>query len=283
VSQIRLVLQVLRPGGGSLTSAAGGTALGANDGAVHAFYKIPREELLEVVRSLAALRDRNGTTAGNTVGVHPLLAKHGLGSDYARELQALLLAHIGAKRLTRVTFFARTAAREPEWPFGIFEVVGGKLAAQKIVTLDVDRQILEGAGPLKVVRPPTKSKDNPGALLSVFGASRTANAAERSAFAATLRIQHPGLNTPETMACAECHAAQRMQSSGESVLGLRAADFAADHYASSVVPPAGRIEAENFHSCGYLGTNLAVSTRTANETAAVLSAFDALLGIAPAR
>jgi hypothetical protein len=275
VNQIRLVLQVIRPGGGT---PGGGAQLAANDGAVHAFYEIPREELLELVRRLAALRDRNGITAGNTLGVHPLLAKTGLGSEYARELQAMLLSHVGARRLTRVTFFARTAAREPEWPFGIFDVAGGKLAPQKIVTLGLERQVLEGAGPVKVVRPATSSKDNPAALLPVFGPSRSASAAERAAFAAALRIQNPGRHTPETMACAECHAAQRLQSSGEAVLGLRVADFREDHFASTVLAPGGRIEAENFHSCGYLGTSLAVSTRTANETAVVLGAFDVLLG-----
>ena len=273
VSQIRLVLQVLRPGGGSLTSSG---AMGANDGAVHVFYRIPREELVSLAGDLASLRKRHGASVMDRIGVHPLLAR-GAGGAEASELQALVLRHVGAERLTRVTFFARTAAKEPLWPFGIFDVVGGKLVGQKIPTVGVDRQKLEGAGPIKVVHSPTTSPDNPSSLLSIFGAPRPPSEKERAAYAAVLRIQNPAKHTPETMGCAECHASQRMQSAAESVLGLRPADFAADHFTPVVTPPAERIDAENFHACGYLGTNLSVSTRTANETSAVLAALNELL------
>jgi hypothetical protein len=277
INQVRLVLQVLRPGGGTAGGAASNTVMGANDGAVHVFYQLSRDELLGLTRSLAALRDRHGTTDAPTLGVHPLLAREGLASAYARELQALLLTQLGAKRLTRITFFARTRAREPLWPFGIFEVIDGKPVAQKIVNLGSERQTLEGAGPRFVMQPAVTGADSPGALLSLFGAARTATAAERAAFAAVLRIQNPAKHTPDTVACAECHAAQRVQAHAQRMLGLRAEDFADDHYASTVAAPPLDTSAENFHATGYLATHLAVSTRAANETAAVLAAMRSLL------
>ena len=277
INQIRLVMQVLRPGGGQ----GGGTPtaeMGANDGAVHLFYKVSRGELLALARAVAALRDKHGgAEVTETLGVHPLLARHGLGSAYARELQALLLAELGVARLTRVTFFARTRAREPQWPFGIFDVVGGKLVQQDIVTLGVKRQTLEGVF-RKVVDPVTRSADNPDALLSISGPVRAPTAAETAAYAALLRIQNPTKHTPETMACAECHAAQRMQTAAQNTLGLLPTDFAADHFVSPVAPtPESKMGSENFHAAGYLAANLAVSTRTANETAAVVTAMTALL------
>lgn len=272
VNQVRLVMQVIRPDGGGVKDR-----MGANDGAVHAFYQLPRAELLALVRELAALGAKHGGTASETLGVHPILARDGTSSDYAKQLHALLLARIGANRLTRVTFFARTAAREPLWPFGLFDMIDGNLVQQDIVTLGAKRQTLEGAGPRKVIEPQTTSADNPGALLAVMGPTRTATERERAAYAALLRIQNPTKHTPDTMACAECHTAQRMQRAAEKTLGLLATEFAADHFATGTPLPETPIDAENFHAAGYLGDNLAVSVRTANETAAVVAALTALL------
>jgi hypothetical protein len=164
------------------------------------------------------------------------------------------------------------------WPFGLFDMVNGKLEPQTIVTTDTKRQTLEGAGFRKVVEPPTKAADNPVALMAIMGPKRAASPAERAAFGAVLRIQNPNIHTPETMACVECHAAQRMQTAGETTLGLAPTEFGADYFPTTLKMPTRTIDAENFHSCGYLGSNLAISTRTANETAAVVAAMNALLG-----
>ena len=115
-------------------------------------------------------------------------------------------------------------------------------------------------------------------MLALFGPARAATPAERDAYAAVLRIQHPGKHNPDTMACAECHAAQRMQEGAERMLGLRATDFASDAYTSKVQAAPGKISSENFHLAGYLGTNLAVGTRTVHDTQAVLDAMHVLLG-----
>jgi hypothetical protein len=271
VNQLRLVLQVLRPGGGS-----SGTAMGANDGAVLAFYKLTRDELLGLARDLVALRDQHGGGSADILDVHPLLAREGLGSAYAQALQAKLLEHAGADRLTRITFFTRTRAREPEWVFGAFDIKDGKAVTRPIATLGAERQTLEGAGAMKVIKPVTSAKDNPSALLAVFG-RREATPADRAAYAAVLRIENPTRHTPETVACAECHAAERMHETGVA-LGLAPAEFAADYYTPVVTSAtAGKITSENFHAVSYLGTNLAVSTRTANDTSFVLAEMRTLL------
>jgi hypothetical protein len=271
VNQIRLVFQVLRPAGGGVTR----DTIGANDGAVLAFYKLTRDEVLALAREIVALRGEDG--GSDTLGVHPRLARDGLGSAYAKQLQGKLLALVGAKRLTKLTFFSRTRAKEPQWPFGTFTVVDGAAVKKPIPTLTVDHQTLEGSGPRNVIEPLTSSPDNPAALLALMGPARTATPAERDAYAAVLRIQHPGKHNPDTMACAECHAAQRMQAAAERTLGLRAADFASDAYASKVQAAPGKIHSENFHLAGYLGTNLAVATRTVHDTNAVLDAMHVLL------
>jgi hypothetical protein len=265
VNQVRLVFQVLRP-------MASGT-IGANDGAVLAFYKVTRDDVLALARDMAAVGDGDA----DVLGVHPGLLREGVGSAYAKTLQEKLGRLVGAKRLTKVTFFSRTRSKEPLWPFGTFTVVDGKLVKGKIATLDVDHQTLEGAGPRKVIDPGTSAPDKPAPLLALFGPARAPSDAERSAYAAVLRIQNPTKHNPDTMACAECHAAQRMQEAAERTLGMNATDFASDAYASKVKVAPGKIDPENFHLLGYLGTNLAIGTRTAHDTDAVLEAMRALI------
>jgi hypothetical protein len=279
INQIRLVMQVLRPGGGG----APANTIGANDGAVLVFYKVTRDELLALARDVVALRAAHATpnaepaASSAELGVHPVLAREGLGSAYATQLQAKLLALVGAKRLTKITFFARTLAREPVWPFGSFKVDDGHVVKNTIPTLTTDRQTLEGTF-RQVIAPVTSSPDNPAALLTITGAKREATAPERAAFASLLRIQNPTKHNPDTMACAECHVAQRLTRVAETTLGLSASDFAADAFTSTVQRAPDKIHGENFHAASYLGTNLAVAVRTANETSAALQAMQTLLG-----
>jgi hypothetical protein len=262
----------LRPGGGG----APASTIGSNDGAVLAFYKLSsRDELLAFARDIAALRAKYGSADSEPqLGVHPLLASKGLGSELAKALQATILQHAGAARLTRITFFTRSRAREPLWTFGAFDIRDGKPVRTKIATIDADQQTLEGAGPRKVVVPVTSSSDNPGPLLGVFG-RHDVTEADRGAYAAALRIENPTRHNPETMSCAECHAAERAHATGDS-LGLQPEPL--DAYRSDVSSAtAGKINNENFHAVSYLGTNLAISTRTANDTSAVLTELRSLL------
>jgi len=264
VNQLRLTFQVLR-------------TTGANDGAVLAFYKMTREELLALARDIIQLHATYGVPKSKSLGVHPLLARHGLGSKYALALQTKLLEHAGVKRLTRITFFTRTLAREPVWNFGALDVADGNASIRKLATLDHDHQSLEGAGPRLVISPQSPAADKPHALLSSSNVRKPTDP-ERAAYAAVLRIENPTLHNADTTGCAECHAAERMRRTGERQFGLRADAFAADaakEILTSVTK--GKIDAENFHAAGYLGTNLAIITRTANETSWVLAAVNTLL------
>jgi hypothetical protein len=272
VNQLRLVFQILRPGGGG---AAQGV-VGANDGAVLAFYKLTRDELLELALDLVALREAyDEAPPSGALGVHPLLAKHGLGSGYASSLNATLLAYAGVKRLTRITFFTRSAAREPQWQFGALDVANGATSIRKLATLDHDHQTLEGAATRLVISPQSPADDRPHALLAL-GTSKRPTEGHQRAYAAVLRIEDPTIHNADTTGCSECHVAERIRRSAEKQLGLRAT--ANDVFDSALVSAtAGKIAAENFHAAGYLGTNLAVATRTVHETAVVVEAVDGLL------
>jgi len=272
VNQLRLVFQVLRPGGGGAAQGA----VGANDGAVLAFYKLTREELLELTLDLVALREAyDESPPSGPLDVHPLLAKYGLGSGYALSLNANLLAYAGVKRLTRITFFTRSAAREPEWQFGALDVANGASSIRKLATLDHDHQSLKGASTRLVITPQSPADDRPHALL-VLGNSKKATETQQRAYAAVLRIEDPTTHNADTTGCSECHVAERIRRSAEKQLGLRAT--AGDAFKSELVSAtSGKIAAENFHAASYLGTNLAIATRTVHETSVTVEAIDSLL------
>lgn len=269
-NQLRLVFQVLRPGGGGAAQGA----VGANDGAVLAFYKLTRDELLDLTLDVVALREAfDESPPSGPLGVHPLLDKYGLASGYTASLNATLLAYAGVKRLTRITFFTRTAAREPEWTFGALDVANGVTSIRQLATLEHDHQSLKGAGARLVITPQSPAEDRPHALLAL-GASKKPTETHQRAYAATLRIENPTTHNADTTGCAECHVAERIRRTAEKQLGLRASDAFQTDLVSAT---AGKIAAENFHAAGYLGTNLAIATRTANETSVVVKAIDALL------
>jgi hypothetical protein len=271
VNQLRLVFQVLRPGGGGAAQGA----VGANDGAVLAFYKLTREELLDLAVDLVATREAyDEAPPSGPLGVHPLLTKYGLGSGYAASVNATLLAYAGVKRLTRITFFTRSLAKEPEWQFGALDVANGDVSIRKLATLEHDHQSLKGAATRLVITPQSPAADRPHALLAL-GTSKKPTEAQQRAYAAVLRIENPTIHNADTTGCSECHVAERIRRAAEKQLGLRpTADMFQTELVSST---AGKIAAENFHAAGYLGTNLAIATRTASETSVAVAAIDALL------
>ena len=174
-------------------------------------------------------------------------------------------------------FFTRSAAREPEWQFGALDVAGGVSSIRPLATLEHDHQSLTGAGTRLVISPQSSAPDRPHALLAL-GSTKKPTETQQRAYAAVLRIENPTTHNAGTTGCAECHVAERIRRSAEKQLGLRATSFAGDVFQTDLVSAsAGKIAAENVHAAGYLGTNLAIATRTVHETSVAVEAIDGLL------
>ena len=69
-NQVRLVFQGVH---------AVGTTSGGDDGAIHVLYELPRDELLTLSRDIVRLSDREGSYRPGPLGVHPILARQGVG------------------------------------------------------------------------------------------------------------------------------------------------------------------------------------------------------------
>jgi hypothetical protein len=275
-AQMRLVFQGL--------SAQGDGSVGADDGAVHVFVELPPAELLRAVRQVLTLREKSGGYAAAPLGVHPILEREGVAGAFAKGLRSVILEHAGASRVTRLTFFRRTLAKQSQWVFGIFDGKGGALAESPVATTggQTRQELVAGIGDglAGKVTNPTQAQDDLGLLLDTEK-SRAATAAERQkAILAAQHVENPRIHSPDTIDCVSCHTAT-------AALRVTRATFgsfpvaAPDAYVVTNLPPAyadaQAAGLENIHALGYLGSELGLNQRTANESHAVTVAVDALL------
>lgn len=274
-NQVRLVFQGIH---------AVGTTTAGDDGAIHALYQLPRAELLTLAREIVRLSDREGSYSPGPLGVHPILARQGVWGGFAQGLKVLLRTYVGEDRLVRMTFFAREDSLQSSWRFGGFDHKGATYERLLIPTTTTGEQALLGgfpnAGELAGSVPtPSSSSDDLRVLLSSAAANLADDTVRQAAFSAALRIENPGKHTPDTIDCVSCHAAMAARSLGEARYGYSSIGHP-DRFVSSrdlrFTPPS-EPSLENLHATSYLGTELGVNQRTANETAAVAAYLSTLL------
>lgn len=275
-AQMRLVFQGLE-----LDSSG---RVGASDGAVHVFVELSAHELEATIRELLKLNAASGGYTPGPLGVHPILKREGLGGPFATGLKQLILSHAGASRSSRMTFFVLLGAGAPTWSFGIFDKVGAAYQQQNIATVAQPQQRLTNSisfgGKLSAtVTNPTLHVDSVLVLLDTQEAMAKTPAERQHAFDAALRIENPRTHTADTIDCVGCHTATPVVRGGEMFFGLSQAGNA-NRFTSPAPPALAHPEAatiNNIHAFSYLGEELAISARTANETAVVVEAMNALL------
>jgi hypothetical protein len=281
-NQMRLVFQTLSFKNNQ-TSAA--------DDAVHVFYSLTREELKGAVSTMIGLRRRIASDRRlGALGPHPLLKTNtgDLNANVAKEVNRLVSSLAGPANLVQFTQFAPSGL-DTTWNFSGFDVAQN--AIMKIPTLpDTDNKHvaffagftpgqLEG-DPAFVPVSKAPAADNMQVLGNRLSARAATPEARRTAFAAMLRIEHPGLHTPDTVDCASCHAVEPVR----QLVGAK--HFAADMAAASQgaflrdarwVPEADMVQTAqpdsgiNVHMFSYKGTVPSVHTRTINESAAIVA------------
>lgn len=240
-SQVRLVLQpVLELDGATST----------RDATVHLFYAVPEADVRALARSMQTLR----LSAGGSEAIGPHAAP--------KAAAQLVLPHIGAERLSRVTFVA-VHASDQAWTFGGFDIADGVATPIDIVGGDHTDQHLTSTGGTEtldatILPAPTVEPDLPNYLAAL--SRETLTEADRTlSLAAVDRILDPAEHDTGTLDCASCHMATAAARHEAARLGMEAGYGAA--YANS----------QNQRMLGYFGTEPSVSPRVEAETLAVLS------------
>lgn len=260
----------------------------ARDTGLHAFYRLTRGELVDFVRKLAALRAAQATAAENEerapLGVHPVLARQGLGGEMAEGVRALVLEYAGASNLFRMTRFTSSG---PAWSFDGVEVTpAGAPTSTPIFGLvnpaETSVSFFSGSSIGEDATLPAVVSENDLSVLAKPSMHATAPpSAKQAAFDAALRIQNPLLRSTNDVDCASCHVAFGLQKRvGERTFGL-SADANPNGFARPASIEESQMEltadgleptdvAFNVHMFSHVGTTPTVNARVVNETALVL-------------
>jgi hypothetical protein len=260
--ELRLVFQSLKVDGSDTT---------ARDGAIHTFHALSPTDFDAVVRALRDIRAERSGDLPMPLDIHPLLRAEGPSGAYAQRLRALLLAHAGTANLVRVTHFRRDP-QYTSWQFALREIAAGAWRDGMLPTIAVTEEHLvtiSGGRWDADITPAVTSPDDPRLVLHAQTDQRV------QAFSATVRVLNPRVHSNQSIDCASCHVAPDIAIFVGSTASLRVQDDA-QHFQSAypldAVPKSSTeaIAFQNIHMASYSGRTLSLSTRTVNETAAVL-------------
>jgi len=240
---------------------------------VHAFYTMPRAELTELAKKILAAKHGAPGSKRTALGPNPLLVEQGLGGTFGTEIKAAILEHAGKDSLTRVTFMTREPPRQPQWKFGGFDIEGSRHTAMKIASLGSETsQTFTTLARNGRAAPAVAHEDNISLLFSSFATDQATPDAVGKAYTAALRVQNPGMHSPDTVDCVSCHTATSARIYAEKSKGQKpegnGAAFATTWNVALTKSPASE-RADNLHAFGYLFSDPSVSQRVANESALV--------------
>lgn len=283
----RLILQPLYTGGGEVR---------AHDIALHAFYPIPAAEIPGVVAELRALAQlaTAAAPASSPASVDaPLAVNTALSSPstttaatYRERLRALLLHHVRAERLLRLTVFGQDANSVAfAWILRGLEretFSSGDAALAPIVIPQLgdgapvtQQSVRLGGGDTIYLAEPVADLPR-GFALALSGPTFAEASAEdkRAAVAALIAIQNPSTHDTGNAQCLGCHVATFLTPSRAASAGV---DLAAlpERFTSSHNLAAGSgvatSDARVLRGLGWAAALPVISQRVANETAQVLA------------
>ena len=282
LNQLRLIMQEVRTSSGQATGF---------DSALHVFYRLTREELLDFAHAVATLRE--GRAPGQRLGKlapDPVMVSEGLDGPMANGVRALILRYAGAQNLTRVTKLSATTVGFA-WDFSGVEVSPGNLLTPVTIASmpagTATQSLFSGfsvTDPEALLSPPPSRTDDFTPLTSTMTASTLDAGARDLAFAALVRIDHPNRYTPENIDCASCHFATPTSALiAKAKYGL---DEATDPNAFTVgdagvlpeelTPTFSTVNGFNVHAFSYLERDPGINRRVVNETAAVVEFLNGL-------
>lgn len=262
--QIRLVAQPIDDKGATV------------DAAVHLFYDLDDAAFAKVVLGLRSLKQRAGAeTDGKPLGVHPVIAREGLGGAYETELRALILAHIGESNLSRVAIM-QLQFPGSAWKFASFDVTPSTVTPVAIEGLGgvTSQQVNLSDTAIDKLTFPAKVTSKLSLLLDRATLENAPAVDLEDAVKEAYAIENPGTHGPGTIDCASCHVATRARRLASQVRSITL-PAAPERYgfAAEIGDDAQGLATQR--AFGYIGTTPSLSQRVANESAEVACAISA--------
>jgi len=273
MAEIRAVFQGLSRGSKGESVAA--------DGGVHVLYRLPDAELFDALREILTAKRANGDVGDSTLGPHPILVAQGVDGDFGARLRAIVLRHVGEARIHRITAFDHNFHLDGDgWTFTFVDKKGQDYVPGTVVGTTTESQTVGGSSAFEPLAessaftlpgPSTKDPVEPLVTGQRPAVGSPEAASLLPAFEAALRVENPDMHDAESTDCANCHLAEGAHRVGASMYGFTAKSLFA---AGNVVPRIDqRTSVTNLHAFGYLGQQVSVTQRTANESFAIAAAM----------
>lgn len=279
-AEVRLVMQ-------ALTKDPSGRAV-YTDGGVHVIYDVPASDLFDMLLEVLTAKNENGNLGSAVLGPHPILMAQGLTGAFAERLRTIVLRHVGATRLVKVTVFNHGNLDEDAWTFAAVEKVGEAFVKASIgAHRSETSQTVVGSsatGEISTTRASAYPALGVDAVDPLVGGAHAAPGtpealALSAAFEAAVRVDNPTAHTTETTTCANCHLAEGARRLGEGLYAFQSPNVYRSPRTGLPVPAPRdeRTSVTNLHAFGYLGRQVSISQRTANESEQVAWRFARML------
>jgi hypothetical protein len=294
-NQLRLVFQPV-----SFDQDATPPVAFAQDAAVHAFYSLTREQLLDAIDEVVAARESDaGDDDLGPLAPHPVIVRETNEGTLAQAYRAIITKYAGAANLVRFTTLevelvdaggSNIVGDGLFWELEGHDVAAGVTTPLIIPTLPdapTAMSIEANAVPLEAQTSPlTTSGDGFPLLQSFSQASTASSAARQAALDGALRVLNPRDNSPNTIDCGSCHLAQpAIQVVGEQ-LGMSVAGNPNAFAPSALIPSADLAQTTqpvntgdqslNIHAFSYRSASPMINQRVIDETAANLEYLSSL-------
>ena len=251
------------------------------DAAIHLIYRVPQDELRTMLESLLALKQGAALDVSTLpLGPHPIMVQEGLAGPFARGVQKVILEHVGAERLVKLTFMDR-GRNSSNWRLHLFERQGQALVAANIPALGSEPDVQQGVDEngsldtrLTSVHPVDDSVGFPANLLDSEQAKNLTVGEKRAALARLTSFEDPARFSSLTLDCGSCHVNTNAREFYERVFGLEAEQtFAAPPGQNVTRVDQTELASNVLLSFGYFGDRLVVSQRVIHESARVADWF----------
>ena len=249
----------------------------AADVGLHAFYTIPAAELGFVVNELRAIArlNREGRTDG------PLGEPSNTSIEGRQRLHALLDKYLVTDRIIRLALMGQDQrSSTPHVVFRAIEHHGDQWDDMEVAgTGGATQQDVElsGADPSYAVTPLANAPGSFALTLTSAAFNAAAPAAQREALDALVAAENPRLHTSTSVQCIACHVSTYLGVHRAQVavigLGTLPSRFETTRDIHGT-PGSAAISPASLHNFGWLGTDVMIAQRAANETAVVLDEIE---------
>ncbi len=263
------------------------------DAALHSFYVLDENQFKLLMTDLQKWKKQFAVNTEHLpLQIHPAWKEDGDRSASLTAFNQLILKYAGLQNLTRVTSMQLRGSSDI-WIFSAIDITDGQIKQNSIPRLSdgepfqnfVNRSIQGQQFDRAQMKPaPQSPADDFNFFIGNILFGQMTEKQLQESMQTALRIENPKLFSPETMDCVNCHIAQPVREwlMNENKNLMKPIDYSEQMKVSEYKNnkynlenlSSRKLNTQQLRALGYMGTDLAISQRTINESAEVAEALN---------